>query len=194
MKTDKDLLEEIGNKNTEAFHLFYLRHSRFIARRIKKLIRDEDMANDFIQKFWLNLWEKPSILKTNEKGSAFNFLYSYLFTFVLLMRRLYSRHEDRIISLEKLSTIPDSFRYSHVLEEIEMNELIGFIDALAGDFTDTDQRIYHLYRQNYSHARIADEISLSESTVRNHLTRIFKAVREGVKERYIPSYPQVPAD
>lgn len=194
MKTDKDLLEKIGHKDVKAFHLFYLHHSRFVSRRIKSLIRDEEAANDFIQQFWMNLWEKPSALKTNEKGSAFNFLYSFLFTFVLLMKRLYSRHEDRIVRLENLNAIPDSFQYSHVLEEIEVNELTDFIDALTTDFTDTDQLIWQLYRQNYSYDRIADQLSLSEGTVRNHLTRIFKTIREEVKDRYITPYPQIPAD
>ena len=194
MKTDKDLLEAIGQKNADAFHLFYLRHSRFIFRRIKTLIRDEDTANDFIQKFWLNLWEKPAMLKTNDKGSTLNFLYRFLFTFVLLMKRLYFKHEDRIVRFEEWNRAPDSFQYSHVLEEVEMNELLEFIEAITEDFTSSDQQIYRLYSQNYSHARIADELSLSEGTVRNRLTNIFKVIRSGIKNRYMETYPKIPAD
>ncbi|WP_321331032.1 hypothetical protein [uncultured Bacteroides sp.] len=188
MKTDKDLLDEIENRNEYAFSLFYKRHASFIAKRISILAPDEESANDIIQEFWLRFWEKPTILKTNDKGMAFNFLYSFLFTFVLLMRRLYAKHEDRMVSLEDLSNMPNDYQYSHVFEEIELSELEEFIANLVSHFTETDHLIYNMHQQNHSFKEIAQKISLSENTVRNQFTQISKTLRKNIKEKYLTPF------
>ncbi len=183
METDQDLLNKIGNKNEHAFSLFYERYAAFIAKRIKILEPDEESGNDIIQEFWLNLWEKPEILKTNDKGMTFNFLYSFLFTFVLFKRRFRNKHKGKTISLEELSNIPDNYQYTHILEEIECDELKDFIDNLINDLPDTDHLIYEMYQQNCSFNEIAQKVSLSENRVRNLFTRITKNLRKEIKEK-----------
>jgi len=182
--TDQELLDRIANKDNEAFAIFYRRHYPFIARRVKKLMPDEDLAKDFIQEFWIQLWEKPTMLKTNEKGSVFNFLYSFLFTFVLLARRLNETYASRISSLEELNMPPQSLQYTHVLEDVEVAELIQFIDSITEQFPEPQYTIYDLYKQNYSLAYVADSVHLSEGSVRNHLTRIFKTIRGSIYKQY----------
>lgn len=185
MKTDQDLLDKIEEKDEQAFSLFYKRHSTFIAKRIRILARDEENANDIIQEFWLRFWEKPTLLKTNDKGMAFNFLYSFLFTFVLLMQRIHAKHEDRTVSLEELSILPDTYHYSHVLEEVELGELEKFIDSIVDDLSPTDHIIYDMYQQNQPFDEIARKVTLSEDRVRNLFTRITKTLRKEIKEKYL---------
>lgn len=182
--TDKELLERIQNKDSEAFALFYRHHYSFITRRIKKLMPDDDLANDFIQEFWLRLWEKPTMLKTNDEGSVFNFLYSFLFTFVLLVQRLYNRHAMQLTSLEDFNAPLEDRQYTHVLEDVEANELIEFIDSIVDGLPEPQHTIYNLYQRNYSMAYIAETVQLSEGSVRNYLTKIFKIIREDICRQY----------
>ncbi|WP_071145251.1 RNA polymerase sigma factor [Bacteroides ihuae] len=187
MKTDQALLDKIEKKDEQAFSLFYKRHATFIAKRIRILARDEENANDIIQEFWLRFWEKPSVIKTNDKGMSFNFLYSFLFTFVLLMQRTHAKHEDRTVSLEELSMLPDTYQYSHVLEEVELDELKKFIDSLIDDLSPTDHVIYDMYQQNQPFEQIAQKVALSEDRVRNLFTRITQTLRKEIKEKYLSS-------
>ncbi len=183
MKTDKELLERIQEKDSEAFAIFYRRHYRFITGRIKKLVLDKDMMDDFMQEFWIRLWEKPGILKTNQEGSAFNFLYSFLYTFVLLIQRTYSRQTSRLTFFEELDISPDQ-QYTHVLEEVEANELMEFIDSIVDNLPEPEHTIYDLYQKNYSIDYIARILNLSEGSVRNYLTKIFKVIRKDTCKQY----------
>ncbi len=187
MKTDKELLERIQEKDSEAFAIFYRRHHRFIAGRIRKLMLDKDMINDFMQEFWIRLWEKPGILKTNQEGSVFNFLYSFLYTFVLLIQRMYNRQTSRLTLLEELDTIPEQ-QYTHVLEEVEANDLIEFIDSIVKTLPEPEHTIYDLYQKNYSIDHIAGILNLSEGSVRNYLTKIFKVIRKNICKQYHLEY------
>jgi RNA polymerase sigma-70 factor (ECF subfamily) len=189
--TDKELLERIQDKDSEAFAVFYRRHYVFIARRIKSLMADEDMANDFIQEFWIRLWEKPTMLKTNDEGYVFNFLYSFLYTFVLLIHRLYNKHASQLVSLEDLNMLPEDQQYTHVLEDVEANELIGFIDSIVDGLPEPQHSIYELYQQNHSLADIAKNVLLSEGSVRNYLTKTFKIMRDGIGKQYNKQVPAV---
>jgi len=184
MKTDKELLEGIESKDSEMFAIFYRRHYRFITSRIKKLMPNDDIAYDFMQEFWMRLWDKPTMLKTNEQGSVFNFLYSFLFTFVLLVHRLYSKHDSHLTSLEDFDIPPENYQYTHVLEDVEADELMEFIDSIVDDLPEPQHTIYSLYQQNYSLTYIAESVQLSEGTVRNHLTGIFKVMREDIYKQY----------
>jgi RNA polymerase sigma-70 factor (ECF subfamily) len=189
--TDQELLERIQDKDAGAFAVFYRRHYAFIARRIKSLMADEDMANDFIQEFWIRLWEKPTMLKTNDKGYVFNFLYSFLYTFVLLIHRLYNKHASQLVSLEDLNMLPEDQQYTHVLEDVEANELIGFIDSIVDGLPEPQHSIYELYQQNHSLAYIAKNVLLSEGSVRNYLTKTFKIMRDGIGKQYKKQVPAV---
>lgn len=187
MDTDKQLLEEIRERNSEAFAIFYRRHYRFVAGRIKKLVFDKELLDDFMQEFWIRLWEKPEILKTNQDGSAFNFLYSFLYTFALLIQRTYNRHTSRLSSLDELGATPDR-QYTHVLEEVEANELIAFIDSIVDGLPEPEHTIYDLYQKNYPVNDIAGLLNLSEGSVRNYLTKILKVIRKDICEQYHLKY------
>lgn len=182
--TDKELLERIKNKDSEAFALFYRHHYSFISRRIRKLMPNDDMANDFIQDFWLKLWEKPTMLKTNEEGSVFNFLYSFLFTFVLLIHRLYNKHSKQLTSMEELNVPLEDRKYTHVLEDVEADELIEFINSIVDELPEPQHTIYNLYQRNCSMGYIAEAVHLSEGSVRNYLTTIFRIMRKNICKQY----------
>lgn len=183
MDTDKDLLERIQRKDSEAFAVFYRRHYRFITGRIKRLMIDKDMLDDFMQEFWIQLWEKPNMLKTNQDGSVFNFLYSFLYTFVLLVQRIYNRQASKLTSIEAFDLLPEQ-QYTHVLEDVEVNELIDFIGSIVNTLPEPQSTIYDLYQKNYSIDRIAAILNLSEGSVRNYLTKIFKFIRKHICKQY----------
>ncbi len=187
MDTDKELLERIQQRDSEAFAIFYKRHYRFITRRIKRLMIDKDMLDDFMQEFWIQLWEKPNMLKTNQDSSVFNFLYSFLYTFVLLVQRIYNKQSSKLTNIEALDLLPEQ-QYTHVLEEVEVNELIDFIDSIVNTLPEPQYTIYDLYQKNYSIDRIADILNLSEGSVRNYLTKIFKSIRKHICKQYQLGY------
>lgn len=179
--TDRELLEKIQDRDNGAFDVFYRRYCTFVARKIKRLMPDKELANDVIQDFWMRLWEKPAILKTNEEGSAFNFLYSFLFTFILPVRRMYNKYASRLVSLEELDVSPKHQQYTHVLEDVEVKELIRLIDSIVDSLPEPQHTIYILFRQNRSIPDIAETVRLSQGSVRNYLTRISKTMRAGVR-------------
>lgn len=187
MNTDKELLERIQQRDSEAFAIFYKRHYRFITGRIKRLMIDKDMLDDFMQEFWIQLWEKPNMLKTNQDGSVFNFLYSFLYTFVLLVQRIYNKQSSKLTSIVALDLLPEQ-QYTHVLEEVEVNELMDFIDSIVNALPEPQYTIYDLYQKNYSIDRIAGILNLSEGSVRNYLTKIFKSIRKHICKQYQLEY------
>ncbi len=181
MTTDKILLYEITHKNRSAFTEFYNRYENRMYRIAFARLGNKESTEDFLQDFWKNVWMKPEIIKTNEKDCALGFLYCLLTKRILDNFRKRSKYITIEIN-EFLSEIAEiEPRYTHIIEEITVKEIIDITEKVMKSLPETDRKIFSLYKNNYSVSEIARNLSMSEGTIKNKLSVINQNIRMNLK-------------
>ena len=184
VKSDQELLKAIADKDTKAFLEFYDRHASRVYRQLVSGFRDKEAAEDFLQDFWAKVWISPSFLLTNEEGSTTPFLHCYT------LRRIADFHRSRVACQEILLSAPVHAEeltpaYSHVLEDMTMNEIMTEISRIVDTLPERDWMIYQLYHHEHQNVKtIAEQLSLSEGTINNKLSSISKRLRKRLKPAY----------
>lgn len=125
---DIELLDAILKKEKRSFDSFYQRYALMIQAQVYSRIHDQHIVEDIVQDFWVRLWEDPSWLKCNNKGSAKDYITNY---FKYRILDFYRKTLQGTISIEEFEIIcKEDTSYSHILEELEVKELFTIIEEV----------------------------------------------------------------
>jgi RNA polymerase sigma factor (sigma-70 family) len=187
--TDRELLERIAAKDDNAFRVLYERYERLFYNWALSRLGDYDIACEVAQNFWISVWTSPTDIRTNDGGSAKDYLLRRL-TFRILkqLQREMNRMEipDEALIEQRL---PD-LTYTHVNEALDMKEVLLFIDEILKKLPPLPRRIYRLrYIDNRSVTETATVLSVSEKTVRNGLSSALSTLRRELTLHYETSGP-----
>ena len=145
-------------------------------------IGDEAIADDVTQNFWVNIWQEPQLVKVDENGTAKRFLL-HLFSFRMI--NYLKATSTKLISAKNsnsLDEINSFLSYTHVFEELELNEFNHIIDEIIGDFPDLMQKIFILlYREELSIKDTAKQLNINEKTVSYKSKAVINEIRERLK-------------
>tara|TARA_Y100001972_G_C7667315_1_gene337882 strand:- start:9926 stop:10522 length:597 start_codon:yes stop_codon:yes gene_type:complete len=168
----RKLFEEIYNTYFE--RLFYY---------AKKITDSEEMAKDVVSDVFLNLLNKQTDF------SEINELESYLFVSVKNLSihalSLDSRHLSTVDIENSLRRV-EGLNPEEVLVE---KELLKVIQDAIENLPDQCKLVYHFVKgKNMKYKEAADELGITEGTVRNHLIKAVKTIKEKV-EQHINDQP-----
>ena len=167
MNTDIDIINQIKEGDLKAFRELYVRYSDLLYRNIFVRINNEFDADDILQGFFLQVWEKRASIHitTSVRG------------YLLLMLRNYILD---CIRMEKIRQVYEEASFQEEIHDDTWEQIVGsdlqtHIQRIAETFPPRLQTIYKLrHEESYSIKEIADEMSLSEQTVKNQLGEIKK--------------------
>jgi RNA polymerase sigma-70 factor (ECF subfamily) len=129
----------------------------------------------------VTVWSKRKELTTNEAGSLENYLFSLLKYGILDTLAYSHKKELRMKVLQQLIVLQES----HVLEGLISKELGEAIHHEIAHMPVTMRKVILLSRHHqYSIAEIAGQLSLSEQTVKNLLTKAIKRLRYCIEQHY----------
>ena len=169
----EDLQQTGSRKSFEAFFKGYYQDLYLWAHSI---VKDPDAAEDIVQEFFVNFWEKKRFKTVTSN------LQSYIFRSVRNSCLNYIKKEKKLIHdiehLEEKESAPKAN-----LEAIENSEEIY---SAINQLPDKCREVFMLcciHGLTYNEA--AEDLGITLNTVRTHMVRAFKFLREKLKSPYL---------
>ncbi len=144
---------------------------------------NKDVAADIVQNFWLIFWSKPYAIKTDEEGNARKYLIHY-FTYRMFdyLRTSAAKSLGNDFLLEQLSQTKS---YSHIIENIQVEEILTVIESILQAFPYMTQQIFkEVWENNRSVKETAKELGVSEKVVRNHHKKVLDSIQNKVQNLF----------
>lgn len=170
---EKELLQRISKGDEKAFReVFDLYKERFFAAALK-MTRSPDAAEEIVQEVFVSLWMRRALLTTVENPP------SYLFTIVY--NTISARFKKIALEMKIKQMIAErSVDSENIIEEkLEVKEANQRIQSILHRLPEQQQLVYYLSKEEgLSREEIAQKMHISPNTVKNHLLRATKYIRE----------------
>lgn len=170
--TDQELLSLLREGNEAAFSRIYNRYFDSLYLHAYKRLRNTDDAKDVVQELFTTLWLKRDTItpKTN--------LSNYLYTAVrnrILNLIAHQQVAERYLLLLPACINPADCITDYRLRERQLAEIIDKeIQALPAKM----RNVFEMSRKgNLTYKEIAEQIELSEQSVRSHVKNALKILR-----------------
>jgi RNA polymerase sigma-70 factor (family 1) len=167
---DMELVDFLKSGDEAAFTEIYNRHWQSAYRAAFNVLKDEEACLDVLQDVFVWLWQ-------NREQLAIGSLKPYLITavkFKMLNVIRQGKFRAEVIAGLKLNEEALTF----VDSSIEVKELKAIIDQFVEELPAQAQKIFHLSRNEHlSHREIAEQMGLSEKTVKNQMNISLKKLR-----------------
>lgn len=172
---DAVLLELLKDGSVHAFTEVYHKYNRFLMTLAIDMLKDEDKAQDVMQEFFLDFWQKKLFLKIDlnyQNRETASVMKGYLYASIR------NRCLNKITRERKFScVIPDEpFEPADPMESKEIYSLVSkALKKKVPPKSSTAFRLRH-YEQK-SHKEIAEEMNTSIQTVKNQIGTAVKILR-----------------
>lgn len=170
--TDDELAALLRNGDHKAFSEIYKRYRQILYTHALRLTRDPDDAQDILHDLFTVLWDKAGDLNTDIP------LRAYLFKSVKnRVFDLFSRHKVRSAHLQSLQDFIDQGSWI-TDEEIREKELMKVIEKEIALLPPKMRAVFEMSRnENMSHKEIAEELHISDKTVKKQVSNAIKILR-----------------
>ncbi len=179
--SDKELLALITQKDQQAYNKLYKRYRRLFYDLSFSYTHDKDVSDDINQIFWIAIWLNPTVIKTDENDSAKSFLYKH-FSFCVFDYFKSAAARQTGGTEELLNIKAGELSYSHVLEEMEIEDALKLLDKTIAEMPELMREVFiRRWKDGYSTTQTAQQLSISEQTVRAQYKRGIQSVRNRFK-------------
>ena len=173
-------MEAIGNKDEKAFKLFYDRYAKLLLSCAFRRTGNRAISDDIVQNFWIIFWSKPEVIKVDDDEVARKYLMHY---FSYRMLDYLKSAAVRVLGNEKLlDATKNSAEYSHVVEDMQVQEILDVINEIVSNLPETTREIFqYIWENNYSVKEAALHFNVSEKVIRNRYNTVLESVQAKVK-------------
>lgn len=179
--TDEELLQQMQRDDQQSFALLFRRYWQPLYQAAGRRLGDASEAQDLVQEIMVTVWSKRKELTTNSAGSLENYLFTLLKYGILDILAYTHKKEVRMKVLQQFIVLQES----HVLEGLVSKELAEAIQHEINLMPANMKKVILLSRHHhYSITEIAGQLSLSEQTVKNLLTKAIKRLRYCIEQHY----------
>jgi len=174
-----ELLELAGESNTQAFKELYQRYKQTTYIMVKRRIVDEEEAKDITQDIFIYLWNNRTELSILQNFDT------WLYT--IIRNKVISAYRKNNVRLQGEKFLMDG------MEQLEWNaedftiaqELNKKIGSILAELPETMRACYHLSKnEGKKNQEIADNLNISEKTVRNNLSEALKRLKDSLHKYY----------
>lgn len=181
--TDKVLISFLKQKDRNAFAEIYDRYSMIVYFKVNQVLRDDSLSKDLVQDLFVTIWEKSFNIKEDANLAAY----------------LYAASRNRVLNLiQKGKTKSDYLneigRYSEqiseeTMEKLDEKELMMLIVNEIAKLPPRMREVFQLSRiEDLSHREIAEQLNISESTVKKQVQNALKILRARLSEYSVHSF------
>jgi RNA polymerase sigma-70 factor (ECF subfamily) len=178
--TDLELMVLISGDDELAFAEIYQRYKGVLFLHAYRILGSEEEAKDILQDLFAKLWTKRASinLKTTLSAYLYSSVRNRIFDLIA-----HKKVEEKYISslawfIEEGECITD-----HLMREKELSELIEKEIAMLPPKM---REVFLLSRkQNLSHKEIADELNISDKTVKKQVNNALNILREKLDNAFI---------
>ena len=153
----------------------FRQHYKFLCLVAFRIVRDQDTAEDIVQDFFLNLWQRRTEITSINSFQAYA-------TRAVKNGSISFLRKQQTVSDEQLNAIPDE---ANPLEEKEIFISREFVTARVMEVVEllpTERKKIFLSHviDRLSYAQIAEKNNISLNTVKTQMKRAYAFVREQV--------------
>lgn len=181
LQEDKVLLDRIKRADEQAFHALFDRYWKPMTLSAYRRILNEEDAKDMVQEILISIWQRRDHIETDAEGSLSVYLFSALKYRVINYLVTCGRKDMYQAVLQRITELQSN----NVADNILSKELQQVIDATVAGMSPRMQQAFRLSRyKGLSIREIANELSLSEQTVKNLITQSLQQLRRAVHLYY----------
>ncbi|MGQ1785213.1 MULTISPECIES: RNA polymerase sigma factor [unclassified Saccharicrinis] len=182
-KSNKQLVLLLKEGNMLAFDTLYNRFCHQLHNFALSYLKQEEDAEGIVQEVFLKIWEKRNKIDEFSSFKSFLFTITYNLTISLLRKRL-----SETKSREHLKSLQQSVKTISPLDDLYYKRLNNRVNSLLQEVTPRQREIYLLSREEgLTHKEIAEQLGISENTVKNHLVSTLKHLRKHIKSNLVMS-------
>lgn len=169
------LIQQLAEGSEKAFTTLYDQYSSRLFSSILKMVKDEDVAKEILQDSFLKVWESRE--KIDADKSFRSYLYKISENRIYDYFRKLSRDKKLIKNLIITAlTQPNVFENTNNHEEI-----IQLVQEAIQQLSPIRRQVFIMSRiERKSYAEIACDLSISVSTVSDHLVKANRSIRKFV--------------
>ena len=177
MPEPKDILNDLlRNGNRKAYEAFFKHYYQGLFLWANSILKNSEAAEDVVQEFFVSFWEKKRYKSVTSN------LQSYIYRAVKNACLDYLQREKKLI---------------HDIEHLEEQESAPKANELS---IENSQQIYSAINElpekckevfmlccvsGYTYNEAAEELGLTINTIRTHMVRAFKMLREKLKSPHL---------
>ena len=176
-RKEKELFISIAEGNEAAFRELFHLYMPQLYPMILKVTKVENAAEDILQETFLKLWISRDKLAEIENPRAWILRIAYFQAFTFLRKKaIHQKAVDRLSDKAQLDLLR-----SDTEETIAFSSLQTLVRQAVASLPRQPKKIYQLSREEgLKIPEIAEQLNLSEQTVKNTLSRSLKLIREYV--------------
>jgi len=169
--SDEHLYTLVNQDKQNAYQEIYERYKVAMLVYAAKRVPFE-VAEDLVQDIFVKLWNNRFTVIIEERiaGYLFKALRNKILDFM-------DRDENAKKYINSLDDFSNQYSYQYADEKIRSEHFLNHIQDLLRQYGPQYQKILHLRMAGYSNQEIADELGLSEKTIRNNYSSILKIIR-----------------
>lgn len=173
----KELFQQIAEGNEAAFTRAFHHYSRFIYPYVSKKVRSDEVAKEIIQEAFLRLWMYRDVLKETTSPDG------YLFRIVANLMQDHFRklnRENKLLQAVKNQQQTDGYLTE---KDILYTETQKIVEKAVAALPPQQRQVYDLKEEGFSYQEIAGKLGISVNTVKNHLVKAGKSIKNFVKKK-----------
>lgn len=170
--SDHELVVLLKVGNESAYAEIYQRFSVLLYRHARRMLNDHQEAEDILQEVFLILWNKAPDLdvKSNLAGYLYNSVRNRIFNYLD-----HSKVKEKYMASLECFLEKGEAQTDHRIRERQLREMIEQELALLPPRM---RAAFELSRNsNLSYKEIAEQLNVSESVVRNNVSRALQQLR-----------------
>ena len=169
--SDSELFDLLKVRDRAAFTEIYKRYWKVMYVHAVKMLGEKDDAKDIVQDVFVNLWAKGNHIPLNTNLSG----YLYVSARNKIINLI---HQKNIRKNSSSLALPPEKADNTTFEKIAEKELISVVEKEIQNLPEKMQCIFNLSRkQNLSHKEIANQLSISDKTVKKQIGNAIKLIK-----------------
>ena len=164
--SEADLIRDLKGGSRSAFNEIYAMYAKRLFGYCLKLSKDKEVAEDIVQDVFMRLWNMKADIRQEETLRSLLFIISKNYLIKSSYNIIHSQvFEDYVTYQDELCND------NHTDSNIEYADFVNMIKHNLQKLPQTQRRVIELSRlEQHSIQEVAQELSLSEQTVRNQLS------------------------
>lgn len=172
--TEMDILSQLKGESTKSYELFFRAYYQDLFVWAHSIVKDADVAEDIVQEFFLNFWQKKQfqVIQTN--------LQSYIFRAVRNLCLNYLKNDSKLVrDIDQMGEKLEARIESEPLESREE------IHSAVNQLPPKCKQVFLLCCiHGYTYGEVAEDLGVSVNTVRTQMKRAYSLLREKLKAPY----------